>query len=133
MSPLVFTLFLWLAATVAHFWLTALAVTAFLRREQASLDEQIFAAVLTGVATMSLVLHIVALTVGIGLWSGVLALAVGHAGVRAIVQAQRRRTGAAGGFATPTVSEKVAIAVLFGVVLSWITAAALAMESGSAK
>jgi hypothetical protein len=69
---------LWLAATGGHFCLSAAWVDRAFGRLQRSADERIFAAVLVGVGTLSVVLHAVAVTVGIGLLHGVVGLSLWH-------------------------------------------------------
>lgn len=59
----------WIAATGAHFVLTAGAVRRTLGSE-ASFDEQAFATGLAGIGTLSVVLHIVAATTGLSLVAG---------------------------------------------------------------
>jgi hypothetical protein len=114
-------LFLWISATLCHFWLTD-RVTRSRWSADVSLDERLFITTLGGVATLSFVLHVVACSVGLNLWSGLAALAVFHL----ILWLVTNRT--AGTVPPATVAERIALTVLLGILLSWVGAAATSVD-----
>jgi hypothetical protein len=85
MRPMV----LWLAATIAHFWLTFVWVRAFgpCRREQ---DDLVFHAAVVGLGSLQAILHTLAFSVGLSLGWGLAALAATHL-IAAIVFAFKAR------------------------------------------
>ncbi len=117
------TLVIWLAATVAHFAMAAVAARRLLRN--ASLDEALFAAVLGGVAGLSFVLHATALSAGLSLGFGLAGLAIWNTVLWAVA---RRAPAGLPATARPDIFELAALAVLGGIVLAWIGAAAASLD-----
>jgi hypothetical protein len=114
-------LFLWVLVTVSHFWLTD-RLTRAVRFAQVSLDERIFVTTLGGIATLSFVLHVVACTVGLSLLSGISGLVVLHVILRFGIDPGART-------APPiAAAERIALTVVFGILLSWISAAASSVD-----
>jgi hypothetical protein len=120
-----------MAATIGHFLLTA----SWMRRlapEPRSHDERWFQATLAGVATLSLVIHLVSLTSGLTLARGLGALAVWHLGLAAALGLPW--LGASGGRAIDPAGQTVpagrprveglleacAGVVLAGIALAWV-------------
>jgi hypothetical protein len=114
-------LFLWMTVTVGHFWLTD-RLTRSLRSADVSLDERIFVTTLSGIATLSFVLHVVACTVGLSLLTGMAGLIVLH------VMLWFGTDHIAGAALPITVSDRIALTVLFAIVLSWVGAAAVSVD-----
>jgi hypothetical protein len=125
------TLVLWAAATLLHFALTARATGRVLSRDPhdaASLDERVFAAALGGVASLSIMLHVVAVFVGLSLGAGVGALIVWHA---ALWRATRRpAAGPTDGLQPATTFlEFIALGVGATIVLTWVGLAAQSADA----
>lgn len=122
--PLAFDIWLWLVATAGHFVLTVRWSGRLSAGDTVSADERILAVVLGGVGTLSLVLHAVAITAGLGLGSGLAGLAVWHA---CVAIALRTRREAAGPRRLPSprlqLIEALAVAWLAGITISWIVMA----------
>jgi len=122
--PLAFDIWLWLVATAGHFVLTVRWSGRLSAGDTVSADERILAVVLGGVGTLSLVLHAVAITAGLGLGSGLAGLAVWHA---CVAIALRTRREAAGPRRLPSprlqLIEALAVGWLAGITISWIVMA----------
>ena len=110
-----------MTVTVGHFWLTD-RLTRSLRSADVSLDERIFVTTLSGIATLSFVLHVVACTVGLSLLTGMAGLIVLH------VMLWFGTDHIAGAALPITVSDRIALTVLFAIVLSWVGAAAVSVD-----
>lgn len=119
-----------MAATIGHFALTARWVGGSPRRIQ-SRDERWFRATLAGVGSLSVVIHLVALTGGLTLTRGLVALAVWHAGhTVALGVPWRARTGGSasraervpphGASRVERLLEAGAGVVLSGIAFAWI-------------
>ncbi len=122
---MILVLVAWAAATVLHFALTVRAAGRLLPPSVASLDERLFAAVLGGVASLSIVLHGVAVTTGLGLGSGIGGLAAWHAGLWWATRARAPKEVPPAALAVQaTPIETLAIAVFAGIVLTWVGLAA---------
>ena len=124
---------IWLAATLAHFLLTARLTNRWLGDRTATRDEQFFSAALMGVGSLSLVLHVVAVTAGLSLTKGLVALAAWHALVFAAARRIPARSVAAERAPlVQTVAESIALAVLAGVLLTWIDLASANLDISGA-
>lgn len=114
------TVFLWLTATAGHFLLTA----RFLRRTlppDATLDEQAFATVLAGLGTLSVVLHLLAATTGLGLTSSLSVLVVAHGALWAVTRRAPIDSPVAGlspGYRG--IGEILAVVILTTFMLTWV-------------
>lgn len=113
---------IWLVATVTHFGLTDVAVRALLP-DRHTLDERIFVSVLAGVATLAFVLHLTAISAGLSLPFAILILATWHAALlwpvmRLLKLGERKSVQSIG------LTDRLALAVLLAVVLSWVSVAA---------
>jgi hypothetical protein len=130
-----------MAATAGHFLLTAWWV----RRvdpDAHSRDERWFQTTLVSVGSLSLVIHLVALTTGLSLLRGLAGLAVWHAGLAVVLGAPWRAgagatslgaaAGRDGGTRVERVLETAAIVVLTGIAIAWILdASASTVVSGT--
>ena len=124
------TLAVWAAVTAWHFVLTDRAASRVCAGRQCSLDERVFASAVLGVATLSLVLHTVAIASGLGLTTGVLGLAAWHFVLRmATPVSARERPLATAAPWRATIGESVALAVIAGIVLTWVGLAARSTEA----
>jgi len=125
----ILTVALWLVATLAHVALTARAIHRAWPAPVASLDERIFATVLAAIGSLSIVLHVTAMTTGIGLVSAIVALALWH-GV--LDRLTARRDDAFAGRQSPptpfTSQERLAAAVITAVLLTWVGLAAASAD-----
>ena len=110
-----------MSVTLGHFWLTD-HLTRSLRSASVSLDERIFVTTLSGVATLSFVLHVVACTVGLSLGTGMAGLIVLHVTLWF-------GTHPTAGTAQPiTGLDRIALTVLLAILLSWVGAAAMSVD-----
>ena len=124
---------IWVLGTVGHFLLTAL----WLKRagHTASRDELWFQTLVAGIGTLSISLHLVASTVGLGLWSVLLLLLAGHAGMYVAGPGSQGRARALEdqrALRTSNTLEWAAIVILIVIVSQWaLIAMATAEISGS--
>lgn len=113
---------LWVVATGLH----AAFIDRAVRRARpfaGSLDERLFAAALASVASLSLVLHVVSVTVGLGLVTGLAGLSVWHLGLWWLTS----RPVAVGDTAPSepvSAVEALALGLVAAVVLSWVVLSA---------
>lgn len=121
-GTVIFGLALWCAVTAAHAGATSHAVLK-LGDPDASTDTRLFATVLGFTASLSLVLHTLALTVGISLASGIIGIAIWDLLLMALVS--RFPSPGARSWSVP---ELVAVAVLAGVSVLWIVRAATTID-----
>ena len=124
----ILSLVVWAVVTTLHFVLTARVVFRLVPPRPIALDERAFAAVLGGVVSLAAVLHVVALTAGLGLWPGIAGLALLHAAMWPLGRAAAPvpEDPAAEPGARDPILDTLALAVLFGIGLTW---AALAPAS----
>jgi hypothetical protein len=93
---------------------------------EATFDDWIFTTVVGGVASLSLVVHVAASTIGLSLTSGVVLLALWHLGLwmatRRVIAHSRGPQGIPGLF------EIVAASVFVGTLISWVSLSAASLE-----
>ena len=123
MSSAVTVTFIWLGATVAHFLLTGRAADR-LGHADDTLDDRIYAAVIGGIASLSIVVHATAVTVGLGLTSGLVALGLWHAVLWRVASSGQRSAASTPFMSRTTVTDRLALTVWLGIVISWVGAAA---------
>jgi hypothetical protein len=126
-----------MVGTVGHFLLTARWM-ARVAPGPRSLDERWFQTALAGVGTLSVLIHVVALTGGLSLARGLAALTLWHAGLAVALGRLARDTGAAvdpvprGSTVVDRVLEGGAVAILAAISLNWIlNASASARVAGT--
>ena len=131
-EPSVLGLSLWLVGTVGHFGLTAHWVRRF-GLGGSSRDECWFVSMLAATGTLSLVLHVVASSVGLGLVSVLVPLVAGH-GLLAAVAGRRPTPARLDHAATLTppwltrLLERVAVVALTATVFAWLAVGSQALE-----
>ncbi|HEX5069509.1 MAG TPA: hypothetical protein VFV78_04770 [Vicinamibacterales bacterium] len=120
----------WLVMTILHVALTARAIGRVGYGERATTDDAVFACAVGSVASLSLVLHLTAVTVGISLLSAIAGLALWHLaiafdpawidqddsgdGFRESIPGAVRATGPF------TLPERVMTAILLAILLTWV-------------
>jgi len=123
MSSAVTVTFIWLGATVAHFLLTGRAANRLGHADETP-DDRIYAAVIGGIASLSIVVHATAVTVGLGLTSGLVALGLWHAVLWRVASSGQRSAASTPFMSRTTVTDRLALTVWLGIVISWVGAAA---------
>ena len=114
--------FVWLTATLAHFLLSA----RFQRRSLqplACFDDQAFATLVVGIGSLSVILHLVAMTAGLSLIAGLVALIVWHVGLWRISRSLPPTATAVDGGGVRSVAEWLALAIVTGILFTWVDVA----------
>lgn len=116
------TVFVWFAATLGHFLLSA----RIQRRALQPLplfDEQAFATIVLGIGSLSVALHLAALTAGLSLTSGLVALSGWHLLLWRINRSSRRSAMPAATVRVRGVAEALALTIVTGIGFTWIDVA----------
>ncbi len=118
---MILSLWFWLAATVGHFLLSARWARRATRGRPVSIDEYFFNALLVGVGSLSVLLHVVTISVGLTLGHVLLVLALWHAGCWRLSRGMDNDPV----FAKwrPDVIEIAAVTVMAAIVFTWIDVA----------
>lgn len=115
------TLSLWLAATAGHVLLTFRAIGRTRAARGATIDEHVWMSIIASVGALSAILHTLAVTVGISVAAGLVALVVWHVLLAGLTRRPDKTADPPARFTWP---ELLAMACVFGLLFSWLVISA---------